>query len=33
MLTPGLAFKFNLNNSDVPSFINIIPTLLDLDAA
>jgi hypothetical protein len=33
LLTPGLAFKFNLNGSDVPSFINVVPTLLDLDAA
>ena len=33
MLTPGLAFKFNLNNSDIPAFVDIIPALLDLDAA
>ena len=33
MLTPGLAFKFNLNNSDIPLFVNIIPSILDLDAA
>ena len=33
LLTPGLAFKFNLNNSDVPAFINVIPAILDLDSA
>ena len=33
LLTPGSAFKFNLNNSDTPAFINVIPYLLDLDAA
>ena len=33
LLTPGLAFKFNLNGNDVPAFINVIPTLVDLDAA
>ena len=33
LLTPGLAFKFNLNNSDIPMFINVIPSILDLDAA
>lgn len=33
LLTPGLAFKFNLNNSDIPFFVNVIPLLLDLDAA
>jgi hypothetical protein len=33
LLTPGLAFKFNLNNSDIPMFLNIIPALIDLDAA
>lgn len=33
LLTPGLAFKFNLNNSDIPAFINVIPYLLDLDSA
>ena len=33
LLTPGLAFKFNINNSDIPMFINVIPSLIDLDAA
>ena len=33
LLTPGLAFKFNMNGSDIPIFVNIIPALLDLDAA
>ena len=33
LLEPGAAFKFNLNNSDIPAFIDIIPYLLDLDAA
>ena len=33
LLTPGLAFKFNLNGSDVPAFLNIVPALLDLDEA
>lgn len=33
LLEPGFAFKFNLNNSDIPAFINVIPTLLDLDEA
>jgi hypothetical protein len=33
LLEPGAAFKFNLNGSDAPAFIDIIPYLLDLDAA
>ncbi len=33
LLTPGLAFKFNMNGSDIPAFINVIPYLLDLDEA
>ena len=33
LLTPGMAFKFNINNSDVPYFANVIPLILDLDAA
>ena len=33
LLTPGSAFKFNLNNNDIPPFINIIPYLIDLDSA
>ena len=33
VLEPGLAVKFNLNNSDIPCLINAIPAILDLDAA
>lgn len=33
LLEPGAAFKFNLNGSDIPAFVNIIPYILDLDAA
>ena len=33
LLEPGYAFKFNLNGSDIPAFVDIIPYLLDLDAA
>ena len=33
MLTLGNCIKFNFNGSDVPAFINAIPTLIDLDAA
>ena len=33
LLTPGLAFKFNINNNDIPYFVNVLPLLLDLDAA
>lgn len=33
LLEPGLAVKFNLNNSDIPCLINAIPAILDLDAA
>lgn len=33
LLEPGAAFKFNLNGSDIPAFINVIPYILDLDAA
>lgn len=32
-LTPGNAVKFNLNGSDIPTLVNIIPALLDLDDA
>lgn len=32
-LEPGNAVKFALNNSDMPMFINAIPSILDLDAA
>lgn len=33
LLDPGAAFKFNMNGSDMPTFINVIPYILDLDAA
>jgi hypothetical protein len=33
LLDPELTVKFNVNNSDIPMFINAIPTLIDLDAA
>lgn len=33
LLEPGAAFKFNMNGSDIPAFVNIIPYILDLDAA
>ena len=33
LLTPGLAFKFNIHNNDIPFFINVIPAILDLDGA
>ena len=33
LLDPGLTIKFNLNNSDIPFFINSLPAILDLDAA
>lgn len=33
LLTPGLGFKFNLNGNDIPYFVNVLPLLLDLDAA
>ena len=33
ILNPENAVKFNFNGSDVPMFINAIPSLLDLDAA
>ena len=33
LLTPGLAFKFNFNSSDIPVFVNAIPAILDLDSA
>ena len=32
-LEAGMAIKFNLNNSDIPLFISIIPKLLDLEDA
>ena len=33
LLEPENSVKFNYNGSDIPAFINAIPTLLDLDAA
>ena len=33
LLEPENTIKFNLNGSDVPTFVNAIPALLDLDAA
>lgn len=33
LLEPQNTIKFNFNNSDVPIFVNTIPSILDLDAA
>ena len=33
LLEPENTVKFNFNGSDVPIFVNVIPSLLDLDAA
>lgn len=33
LLDPGSAIKFNLNHSDIPVFLNAIPSIIDLDAA
>lgn len=33
LLDPNCAFKININDTDQPLFISVIPTLLDLDAA
>jgi len=33
LLDPDLAVKFNFNNSDIPTFVNAIPAIIDLDAA
>lgn len=33
LLEPQKTVKFNLNNNDMPMFVNAIPALLDLDAA
>ena len=33
LLEPENTVKFNFNGSDVPVFVNVIPSLLDLDAA
>lgn len=32
-LDPETTIRFNLNNSDIPPFINVIPSILDLDDA
>lgn len=33
LLDPKNTIKFNINNSDIPIFVNSIPAILDLDAA
>lgn len=33
LLDPTKTLKFNLNNNDIPLFVNAIPAILDLDAA
>lgn len=33
LLDPDFAVKFNYNNSDIPTFVNAIPAIIDLDAA
>lgn len=33
LLDPNKTIKFNLNNHDIPLFVNAIPAILDLDAA
>ena len=33
LLDPEYAFKFSLNNNDMPPFVNALPHLLDLDSA
>ena len=33
LLDPGATIKFNINGSDIPIFINALPSILDLDAA
>lgn len=33
LLDPDCAVKFNFNGSDIPTFVNAIPALIDLDAA
>lgn len=32
VLTPGSVVKFNLNGSDIPTFISAIPNIIDLDS-
>jgi hypothetical protein len=33
LLDPQSTLKFNFNGSDMPLFVNAIPSILDLDAA
>ena len=33
LLDPAKSIKFNLHHSDMPIFINALPSILDLDAA
>lgn len=33
VLDPAYAFKINLNNSDIPYFSNVVPSIIDLDEA
>ena len=33
LLDPNSTIKFNINNSDIPIFINALPAIIDLDAA
>ena len=33
LLDPKSTIKFNLNNSDIPLFVNAIPSIIDLDSA
>ena len=33
LLDPNNTVKFNFNNSDIPMFVNAIPSIIDLDAA
>ena len=33
LLDPNSTIKFNINGSDIPIFLNAIPTIIDLDAA
>lgn len=33
LLDPAYSFKFDLNNSDCPTLVNVIPSIIDLDLA
>lgn len=33
LLEPGSVIKFNFNNSDIPLFVNVCPSIIDLDQA